>query len=100
MDCFADKDFIEKAGFGKNATNTLLQMHMIFKIHSITQDQIQFSTLNPDSLKKYFAEGKIIKHETLSKDEILLTEKPPALQKKVFNTPGIFGENTIFNRIK
>ena len=100
LDCFASRDNIKDACNGKNAATTLFPLHMIFKILSIEKDQIRFTALDPDALKKYTATGKSIKYETLSKDEILLTEKPASLQQKLYNTAAIFGEVTIFNRVK
>ena len=101
LDCFADKDFIKKSGFGKNASNTLLPIHMIFKILSIKDNELRFSTLDPDLFKNQAAKKLVsIKHEILTGDEILLTEPPGKLQQKLSNANAPFGEVSIFQRIK
>jgi len=100
LDCFVDIYSFKKSGYSKNVIYTLLPMHMIFKIQNITQDQFRISALESALLKKYFVQRKDIKHETLSNDVILLTEKPTGLQQKLYTNPSIFGEVTTFNRIK
>ena len=103
LDCFVDIEngFNKSKAVGRNAAGTLLPMHMIFKIQSLKDNEILFSTLDPELFKGQVARKSIsIKHEILSKDEIVLTEPPGRLQQKLSGTNAVFGEITIFKRVK
>ena len=103
LDCFVDveNDIKNSRAVGRNAAATLLPMHMIFKIQSIKDNELRFSTLDPDLFKSQSAKKLVsIKHEILSNDEILLTEQPGKLQQKLSSTKAVFGEISIFKRVK
>jgi hypothetical protein len=86
MDCTAN---IEQPAFkklGESVANSLLSTHIIIRIFSIEQNSIELASIDKDNLSALLKQKRInILHESIDKDDILLTEKPKMLQQKLMD---------------
>jgi hypothetical protein len=84
LDCVADINQPSYSDIGEQNMSLLLPAHFILKVYGIGQDYLSMSSIDKDALSLLLQNKKIaIRHEDLSKDDILLTEKPATLQEKL-----------------
>jgi len=102
LDCWPD---IERPAFSEISEETIsgiLLKHFIFHIQNIQQNSMLVSGINKDSLVNPTNKGKLsVKHEILTNDDVLLTEKPIVLQQKLsaaVSTKSFFGESSLLKR--
>lgn len=104
FDCTPDTDHPQFSCLGEETKSGLLPLHFIYKIHILSNDQLNIAGMKIDAVKKLFDDStNQIKHETLSKDHILLTADAARLQKNMLTNKEaafIFSEPEILNRIK
>jgi hypothetical protein len=84
LDCRVDTIRPAFAGMNEDERSGILLIHYIFNIRNIKQNSMLISGINKDSLANLVKKGKLsVKHEMLTPDHILLTEKPASLQHKL-----------------
>lgn len=104
FDCTPDTDHPQFDCMGEETKSALLPLHIIYKIRSISKDQLSMAGMNIDSMQKFINKHRnTVKHEKLSKDHILLTADAGGLQKKILinkEADLVFSESNILSRIK
>jgi hypothetical protein len=104
FDCTPDTELPQFDCIGEETKSALLPVHLIYKIGSISKDQLSIAGINIDSLRKFIGKNRnMIRHENPDKDHILLTADPAGLQKKILTNKEagfVFGETEILYRIK
>jgi len=99
LDCIADINQPSYSDIGEQNMSLLLPAHFILKVYGIGQDYLSMSSIDKDALSLLLQNKKIaIRHEDLSKDDILLTEKPATLQEKLMELekfPGVFKKDSL-----
>ena len=84
LDCRVDTERPAFSKMNEDERSGILLIHCIFNIRNIRQNSMLVSGINKDSLANLIKKGKLsIKHEMLTPDHILLTEKPASLQHKL-----------------
>ena len=84
LDCMPDTSQYSYSKLGDISRTFLLPCHNIIRVFSIKKNSIIMSAIDKDALSLLLKNKKInIKHEDISKDDILLTEKSLMLQQKL-----------------
>ena len=103
LDCRPDTSQAAYSNTGSWSKILLLPCHFIIKVYTIGKNSITMSAIDKDALSLLLKNKKInIKHENISKDDILLTEKPAMLQQKLLELehfPTIYKRDSLI-RIK
>ncbi len=86
FDCMPDTSLPAYANMSDLTRQVMIPCHYILKVYSIDANYIALSGMDKDALKLLFKNKKVtIKHEEVSNDNILLTEKPDELKKKLMD---------------
>jgi len=103
MDCIADMKKFENKGLGETAVNSVMALHYVVGLAAIGPDSIQVTLIDEDKLSSLLKQKKLnIRQEQPDEDDILLTERPTALQKKLIEMqkiPSLFSDETLL-RVK
>lgn len=84
LDCTPDVSGQAYSNIGEQSRALLLPVHFIAKVYTIQKDYFTVSAIDKDALLVLLKNKKImISHEDISKDDLLLTEKPGMLQQKL-----------------
>jgi hypothetical protein len=84
LDCVPNSDHPVFYNLGEQTANFLLSVHYILKLSSITKNSVEIASLDNEQMSKLLQQRKInIRHEALTKDNILLSQKPEILQMKL-----------------
>jgi hypothetical protein len=84
LDCRVDTKRPAFAEMNEDERSGILLIHYIFNIRNIQQNSMLVSGINKDSLANLIKKRKLsVKHEMLTPDHLLLTEKPASLQHKL-----------------
>jgi hypothetical protein len=99
LDCMPDTSQSEYLHIGEQSRLLLSPTHLIIKVYTIGKNSITMSAIDKDALSLLLKNKKMkIKHENISKDDILLTEKPEMLQQKLLELehfPTIYKRDTL-----
>ncbi len=99
LDCLPDTGAAAYTRLGDLTRSAILPCHYIIKLYSIRGDYISLSAIDKDALSLLLKNKKIdIKHEDIDKDDILLTEQPAILQKKLSeleNFPALYKRDSL-----
>lgn len=104
FDCIADMDQLVVKKVNESAINSLLPTHTILRVFSIQQNSIELASIDKDEFSSLVQQKKVIfRHESMDKDDLLLTEKPQMFQQKLLqleNFPAIYKDRTYLIRVK
>jgi hypothetical protein len=94
LDCVADMEQFENKNLGEPAVSSVIPTHFIIPVASIKPNAIELSPIDHDKLLDLLQGGKFeINSELVKKTDVLFTEKPENLQKKLIeleNFPAVF----------
>jgi hypothetical protein len=100
LDCTIDMDAFENKNMGESAAGAILQTHFIIPLISIQQNSIEAAPLDEEKLASLVTQKKFnLRNELIDKDNLLITEKPLALQQKLRELekfPAVFANSTLF----
>ncbi|MES1214637.1 MAG: hypothetical protein ABUT20_03890 [Bacteroidota bacterium] len=103
LDCSAEMEQLTNKKVGETAINSLLPTHIIIRVFSIEQNSIELASIDNDELSTLIKQKKVnILHESINKDDILVTEKSKMLQQKLTEFekfPSIYKERNRLIRI-
>ncbi|MDP9229038.1 MAG: hypothetical protein M3O67_00030 [Bacteroidota bacterium] len=104
MDCMPEMEDLAVKKMGESAAYSLLPTHSIIRVFSIEQNSIELGSLDKDNFLMLLKQKKInIRHESITKDDILLTEKPKMLQQKLIELekfPSVYKNKNRLTRIR
>lgn len=84
LDCTPDITHPAFSDIGEQSKSLLLPTHFIIKVYAIEKEYFSMSAIDKDALVILLQNKNImIRHEDINKDDILFTEKPEMLQKKL-----------------
>ena len=100
LDYTIDMDAFENKNMGESAAGAILPTHFIIPLISIQQNSIEAAPLDEEKLASLVSQKKFnLRSELIDKDNLLITEKPLALQQKLReleNFPAVFANSTLF----
>jgi len=103
LDCSAEMEQLAIKKVGETTVNSLLPTHIIIQVFSIEQNSIELASIDNDELSTLIKQKKIsIHHESINKDDILLTEKSKMLQQKLMELekfPSVYKDRNRLTRI-
>ncbi len=103
LDCSAEMEHLAIKIVSETALSSLLPTHTMIRVFSIEQNSIELASIDKDELSILLKQKKIsILHESLNKDDILLTEKPKMLQQKLIELekfPSVYKDRNRLTRI-
>lgn len=95
FDCMPDTSLPFYAKRSNVIRQTLIPCHYIIKVYSIDTSYIGLSVMDKEALSFLLKNKKLtMKHEEISKDNILLTEKPDILKLKLMD----LDNSSVYNR--
>jgi hypothetical protein len=104
LDCAAEMDQLSVKKLGESTAESLLSTHFIIKVFLIEQNSIELGSLHYDNFSMLLKQKKInIRHESIDKNDILLTEKSKMLQQKLTeleNFPSVYMDRNLLTRVK
>jgi hypothetical protein len=99
LDCVVDMRAFENKNIGESAAGALLQTHFVIPV-MFRQNSIEVSPIDEGKLSSLLTQSKFkLRHELIDKDNLLITEKPLALQEKLREMekfPGVFDTSILF----
>jgi hypothetical protein len=100
LDCTVDMDAFANKNIGESAAGGILQTHFIIPVISIQQNLIEVTPIDEEKLLTLLTQKKFnLRSELIDKDNLLITEKPLALQQKLRELerfPFVFSKTTLF----
>jgi hypothetical protein len=100
LDCTVDMDAFANKNIGESAAGGILQTHFIIPVISIQQNLIEVTPIDEEKLLTLLTQKKFnLRSELIDKDNLLITEKPLALQQKLLELerfPFVFSKTTLF----
>jgi hypothetical protein len=100
LDCTVDMGGFANRNIGESAAGAILQTHFIIPVISVQQDLIEVAPLDEEKLSSLLIEKKFnLRNELVDKDNLLITEKPLALQQKLRELekyPKVFDSSALF----
>jgi len=104
FDCTIDLETFQNKNIGESAAGAILQTHFIIPVVSIQQNRIEVAPLDEGKLSSLLTQKKFSpRNELIDKDNLLITEKPLALQQKLRELekfPVVFGNSTLIRAEK
>lgn len=99
FDCMPDTSTFAFSNLSDLTKAVTIPCHFIIKVYSIDANYISLSAIDKDALSILLKNKKIImKHEEVTKDDILITEKPGTLQQKLLEMehfPSIYKKDSL-----
>ena len=84
FDCMPDTSLPAYANMSDLTKEIMIPCHYIMKVYSIDEKYVSLSAMDKDAVNRLLTNKKLtMKHEELTDDNILLTEKPEILKKKL-----------------
>jgi hypothetical protein len=100
LDCTIDMNVFANKNIGESATDAILQTHFIVPVVSIQQNSLEVTPPDEGKLASLLSQKKFsLRNELIDKDNLLITEKPLALQQKLRELekfPAVFANSTLF----
>lgn len=97
LDCVAEMEKFENRNVGESAVNSLLPTHVIIRLRSVKPNSMELASMDQEKLQSLFNQKKVdVRHERIGKDDLLLTEDPVRLKRKLIELekfPSIFNVN-------
>ena len=99
LDCTIDMDAFANKKIGGSAAGAILQTHYIIPVISFQQNAIEAAPIDEGKLRELLTQKKVsLRNELTDEDNLLITEKPLALQQKLRELekfPVVFGNSTL-----
>src|SRR4030095_14639959 len=99
LDCTVDMEVFENKNIGESAAGALLQTHFVIPV-LFQRNSIEVAAIDEGKLSSLLTQNHFnLRHELIDKDNLLITEKPLALQQKLREMekfPGVFEHSTLF----
>lgn len=103
LDCSADMEQFANKRISETTLSSLIPSHTFIRVFSIEQNSIEIASIDHDELSTLINQKKItILHESINKDDILLTEKPKLMEQKLIELekfPSVYKERNRLTRI-